>query len=180
MAKRRVMQPPDGQVRRSQAVTTYGPGALVDLVDQAVLIGGLDFWNYDRKRGIPTITEARLRDTLAERFRNAGRELSIEHAFREPPTGNDREPSRASGAQALEFPQWFVCQDPGCRTLMRKDGLDLKRGRYWHNCTSGRRPSETVPVRFLGACKRGHVQEFPWIRFVHQPAGARTMRRAKS
>jgi len=165
--KRTVRQQPEGTVRRSQVVTTFGPGAMMDLIDQAVLVGGLDFWSYDRKRGIPTITEPRLRDALAEQFRTAGLELSVDYPFREPPIGDDREPSRFAGVQVLEFPQWFVCQSPECRALLRRDGLDPKRGRYWHNCAAGKRASETVPVRFLGACKRGHVQEFPWIALAH-------------
>ena len=36
---------PNGQIRQSQIVTTFGPGAMVDLPDHAVIIGGLDHWN---------------------------------------------------------------------------------------------------------------------------------------
>jgi hypothetical protein len=165
--KKQVLQRPDGTVRQSQVVSTFGPGAMVDLLDQAVLVGGLDFWNFDKKRGVNAITEPRLRDAIAERFRAAGLSLNQDKPFREPPVGNDREPSRFAGVQVLEFPQWFVCQSEDCRTLMRKDGLELKKGRYWHNCSSKNPSSETVPVRFLGACKRGHVEDFPWIRFAH-------------
>ena len=32
---------PNGTIRRSQVLTTYGPGAMVDLPNRAVLIGGL-------------------------------------------------------------------------------------------------------------------------------------------
>src|SRR6516165_8771563 len=35
---------PHGQVRHSQVVTTFGPGSLLDLPTQSVLIGGLDHW----------------------------------------------------------------------------------------------------------------------------------------
>lgn len=35
---------PDGKVRQSQALTNYGPGAMVDLLHDAVLVGGLEFW----------------------------------------------------------------------------------------------------------------------------------------
>ena len=34
----------DGEIRRSQMVTTFGPGSLVDLVNDAVLVCGLDRW----------------------------------------------------------------------------------------------------------------------------------------
>lgn len=165
--KKQANVPPQGAIRRSQMVTTYGPGSMIDLVDQAALVGGLDFWSYDRKKGDPVIVEPRLRDALAERFKVAGRELSVDEAFREPPIGADREPTRLSGVQVLEFPQWFVCQSPECRALILKSGLELKRERYWHACGRGGRAHECVPVRFLGACRRGHCDEWPWIAFAH-------------
>lgn len=158
---------PDGAIRKSQVVTTYGPGAMVDLLDNAVLVGGLDFWSYDKRKASPDIPEPRLREALIDRFRAANRELSIDRPFRAAPTCSDREPSRFAGIQVLEFPQWFVCQNPECRTLVLKHhGLEQKRGRYWHAC-GGKRAFECVPVRFLGACRRGHVQEWPWIAYAH-------------
>lgn len=163
----RAPQQPDGAVRRSQMVTTFGPGSMVDLLHSAVLIGGLDFWSYDKAFAIPQIQEPRLREAVAERFRRMGRELSEDAPFRAPPAGNDREPSPAAGVLALEYPQWFVCQEPSCRALLRKDGLELKDKRYRHQCTR-QKSGECVPVRFVMACKKGHLDEFPWIGFVHE------------
>lgn len=163
----RAPQQPDGTVRRSQVVTTFGPGSMVDLLHSAVLIGGLDFWSYDKGFAIPVIPEPRLREAIAERFRTMGRELSEDAPFRAPPVGNEREPSRGAGVLALELPQWFVCQRPSCRALLRKDGLELKSQRYWHQCTRTEK-EECVPVRFVVACKKGHLDEFPWLAFVHE------------
>lgn len=162
----RAQQQPDGTVRQSQMVTTFGPGAMVDLLTDAVLIGGLDFWSYDRGFALPEIPEPRLRDAIVERFHEVGRELSKESPFRAPPVGNDREPSKLAGVAVLEFPHWFVCQNPRCRALQRKDGLDLTSHRYWHQCDRTTKV-ECVPVRFVSACKRGHIDEFHWIGFVH-------------
>ena len=162
----KVQQQPAGTVRRSQVVTTFGPGSMVDLLTDAVLMGGLDFWNYDRNFALPHVSEKRLRDAIVERFRELGRELSQEAPFRAPPMGNDREPSKFAGVSVLEFPHWFVCQNPRCRALQRKDGLDLKNHRYWHQCNRDTK-AECVPVRFVSACKRGHIDEFHWISFVH-------------
>ena len=165
----RVAQQPDGTVRQSQMVTTFGPGAMVDLLTDAVLVGGLDFWSYDRGFALPHIPEQRLRDAIVERFRDVGRELSKENPFRAPPVGNDREPSKFAGVQVLEFPHWFVCQNTRCRALQRKDGLELKSHRYWHQCEQ-KVKTECVPVRFVSACKRGHIDEFSWIGFAHSGA----------
>lgn len=166
-------QQPDGTVRQSQIVTTFGPGSMLDLVNDAVLVGGLDFWNYDKGLAIPHIDESRLRDAIVERFQKLGRELSQENPFRRPPAGNDREPTSTTGIQVLEFSQWFVCQNPSCRALVRKDGLEMKKQRYWHVCTTGGKAmsAECVPVRFVLACPRGHTDEFPWIAFPHEFQG---------
>jgi hypothetical protein len=167
--RNRVQQRQDGEVRRSQMVTTYGPGSMMDLLHQAVLVGGLDFWSwgYREKKLVP---ERRLRMNLAPQFEKLGQPLDQDKPFFEPPTAGD-EPSRLVGVQVLEFPQWFVCQNPECRALLGKEGLDLKSDRYFHACLrpekGKRKGSETVPVRFLGACRHGHVQEFPWVSFVH-------------
>ena len=33
-----------GQIRMSQVVTIYGPGALIDLPRDSAIVGGLDTW----------------------------------------------------------------------------------------------------------------------------------------
>ena len=33
-----------GELRQSQVVNTFGPGAMLDLPRHSVLVGGLDFW----------------------------------------------------------------------------------------------------------------------------------------
>ena len=170
--RKQVYVPPEGAIRKSQIVSTFGPGAMVDLVEQAVLIGGLDFWNFSKEHGRRTLEEPRLRDALAERLRKAGRgELAVEGAFIEPPECDDRGPTKAAGVQALEFPQWFVCQQSSCRALVRaRDGLERKGGRYVHQCANGKR-GDCVPVRFVGACTRGHLEDWPWVRFAHRENG---------
>jgi hypothetical protein len=155
---------PEGQIRQSQVVTTFGPGALVDLVDQAVLVGGLDFWHLPQ--GTRSLVEPRLRESVAKRLQVHGIRLNQDRPFLEPPKGDDQDPTYASGIEVLELPHWFVCQNDECRALIRSDGLELKAGRYVHFCERGKR-SEAVPVRFVGACRNGHVDDFPWIEFVH-------------
>ena len=55
------MPRPHGQIRQSQIVTTFGPGAMVDLPKQSVLVGGLDYWS----KGGEEIVETRLTGKLA-------------------------------------------------------------------------------------------------------------------
>lgn len=166
------MERPAGKIRRSQLLTAYGPGAMVDLVDHAVLVSGLDDWRVGRNP--PAVSEPRLRDVIAERLAQTNSPLRTENAFLRPPEGDDDRPSVDVGIPALVFPRWFVCQ--GCRALLRADSLELKSERYVHTgCSRKRGGIECVPVRFVAACQNGHLADFPWRAFVHRklPEGAR-------
>jgi len=157
---------PDGQLRQSQLVTTFGPGAMVDLVHGAVVIGGLEHWGFG-KAGFVALDDARLRRSLIPRLKALDPDLDLakENYFRMPPEGDGRDPFPNVGIRALEFPHWFVCQ--GCRRLARaKDHFENKNGRYRHECGRGKFAA-AIPVRFVAACKRGHLTDFPWIFFAH-------------
>jgi hypothetical protein len=41
---------PDGSVRQSQLITTFGPGAMVDLPHHSVVIAGLEEWTLGPNR----------------------------------------------------------------------------------------------------------------------------------
>jgi hypothetical protein len=159
-------QKPSGTLRRSQVVRTNGPGAMLDLVDHAVMVAGLDFWRY-QKIAEHVISLPRLRDRLAPRFEEAGRPLDTEGCFRLPPLGEEKKATPDAGIEVLELPRWFVCQNPACRALVRADGLETRGSRYRHGCTRPR-GSEAVPMRFVATCRRGHIEEFPWAWFAHR------------
>lgn len=163
---------PEGEVRRSQVLTTYGAGATLDLVDDSILVGGLDVWRYEGYpggAGVCTILEPRLADALAEKLPKDLR-LNRSAPFRRPPDGDDQERRPDRGIQVWRFPDWFVCQNPRCRALVRADGLEAKGGRLHHECDRSMR-FPVVPVRFVGACKNGHLEDFPWLAFVHEMQG---------
>lgn len=157
---------PDGKIRRSQLITAYGPGAMVDLIDDAVVIGGLDFWQGEGMRVLP---ESRLCASINARRRQQGaKELRTDAPFREPPSCDDQQPRKGSGIRAVEFPSWFVCQNPACRALLQAwNGLERKGGHYLHRCDERKSGAICVPVRFVAACPKGHLEEFPWVWFAH-------------
>lgn len=157
----------DGQIRQSQMVTTYGPGAMVDLVDRAVVIGGLEHWSFGSE-GSQTLDDPRLRRSLVPRLKalDPNLDLAAEGYFRLAPACDARDPTPKVGVRALEFPRWFVCQ--GCRRLARvADAFESKNDRYRHQCERNKW-AHAVPVRFVAACKRGHLSDFPWIPFAHE------------
>lgn len=158
---------PDGQIRQSQMVTTFGPGSMVDLVDRAVVVGGLEHWGYGRE-GYRSLDDPRLRHALIPRLQalNPNLDLANEGYFRVAPECEIRDPFPTIGVRSLEFPRWFVCQK--CRRLaVANDAFEYKRNRYRHVCEKNKSGHAAVPVRFVAACERGHLSDFPWIRFAH-------------
>src|SRR5581483_3684828 len=94
-----------GQVRPSQLLWTYGPGALVDLPNLSVITMGLDWWDVDRCR---PVEEARL---LAAVKRILGSQ--IKH-LRIPPFSKDENVDVNSleakvGVPVRPFPRWLRC-----------------------------------------------------------------------
>lgn len=154
---------PDGELRQSQVVTTFGPGAMVDLVKRSVVIGGLEHWQFPNGQFV-ALDDPRLRRSLLDRLRVLDPDLSLDttNYFRMPPEHDDREPSAPSGIRALQFPRWFVCK--ACRRLATTIAFENKGDGYRHNC---RPKAFAVPVRFVAACKRGHLSDFPWVQFAH-------------
>lgn len=162
--EKRQRRQPDGRIRLSQLVTTFGPGSMVDLMDHAVLISGLDFWRYDSKVPKPSLQEPRLRETLLKRVKAMGQNLAQGEPFLTAPPGEDDAEGPWNGIPVLEFPAWFVCQE--CKALSHRRSLEKKGNSYRHQC-SRTRSGHCVPVRFVVTCKDGHLDEFPWNWFVH-------------
>lgn len=156
---------PDGEVRQSQLLGVYGAGAMIDLVQHAVLVQGLDDWSYRGTEDELSVEEPRLRDKLIDSFEVP---LDPERYFRLAPAGDEEQPSPACGIRVLEFPAHFVCQ--GCRRLLHRQDLGsavkADGRRYHERCREGR-GNVVVPVRFVAACRHGHLDEFPWRRFAH-------------
>ncbi len=155
-------------IRSGQLVTTFGPGSMVDLPDSAVIVSGLDHWNYDAGEPPPLVEEPRLLATLRRQLDTPPSHL------RKPPPSKDRDRGFCPNVTAWEFPEWFVVQRAESiagggkqRRLVQKHQLEQGRFRDDH----GKRQS-VVPVRFVQSCSKGHVDDIDWRAFVHPDAEA--------
>ncbi len=167
---------PVGDIRPSQLLWTYGPGALVDLPNLSVVTMGLDRWDRDRCR---PIQEARL---LASVRQVLGDQVE---SLRMPPIA-ERDGIDPFSAEALvgvpvrPFPRWLRCVKCGLLSPYDAGLFELKANRYrpeqtrfvHEGCRGSQgnlRPSDAdaVPARFLLACRAGHLDDFPWHWFVH-------------
>lgn len=151
--------PPNGQIRRSQVITTWGPGALLDLPRDSAIVGGLDEWPL---RNLERIEEPRLAAKLRGLLQGRAPK------FYAPPANYGTRWEQPEHIKAWRFPSWCVVTDrtagadsssPRSRRLVKRRALD-ERGRY-----DGR---PVVPTRFVRACRRGHVDDLDWSGFVHR------------
>ena len=146
-----------GQIRRGQVITTYGPGALIDLPKHSAIVGGLETW--PKTSDLEEINEPRLTRKLESMTGVVAPRL-----FAPPPDSNDpREPS--IGIVAWRFPEWCIVQEARdteerkrSRRLVHRKALDEK-GRF-----DGR---HVIATRFVRACPKGHVDDLDWHWFVH-------------
>ena len=162
--KRKSGARPPGQLRRSQVITTFGPGAMVDLPNHSVLIAGLDFWSA----GGEEISEPRLSSKLATLLEVPSIRLQTPPAAEEDPT------LPQTGIVAFQFPEWFMTQDVETggrestgRSRMLVHRNSLVRGKF---LDANRRKRAVVPVRFVRACRFGHVGDIDWYTYAHRGA----------
>jgi hypothetical protein len=159
--KRQVRAP--GEVRQSQMLTTYGPGALVDLPRHAVIIGGLEGWS---EVGRQPIIEERLVEKLRPHFNGKTMGLFT------PPADDATTAASAvpSGVTVWQFPRWFVAQyedvrPDGSRSRPLVLQTDLVDGGFRN--ADRKKPWPVVPIRFVQACVNGHIDDINWRYFVH-------------
>lgn len=145
--KKRVKIP---SIRRGQAIVPFGIGSIVDFPDQSLMPCGIDLW--DKNAG-ERIFDERLQSVLG-----------VSH-FRMPPTKE----SYPRGIPFVRFPRWLFC--PKCRSLKSLDEWSalyqsIKHEKFHtprcHVCFK-----KLVPSRFVVACSKGHIDDFPYIAWVH-------------
>ncbi|MEV4865840.1 DUF1998 domain-containing protein [Streptomyces ossamyceticus] len=163
-----------GELRPSQLLHTYGIGAVTDLPNLSTMVMGLDEWDPVRAQ---VLTEDRL---LAAVRRRLGSQVAV---LRTPPhlPENPADPYgdwTRTGVPVGLFPRWLRCSRERCNQLapassglfqLRPNLYRPEKTKYVHtNCGGpGKGQPTALPARFLVACKDGHMDDFPWVYFVH-------------
>ena len=154
-------------IRRAQLISPFGIGALVDFRgDESLMTAGLDEWPF-AKDECPKDRLARTgrapsgtsqRDPFQASVRNTGnraRESSIPNQF----------------IPFVRFPRWHYCPRRGAM-----EQLPLYGGRMKCPCRPGldceslpeRRRPYLIPSRFIAVCPKGHIEDFPFMRWIHR------------
>jgi hypothetical protein len=135
---------------------------MVDLPDASVLVAGLDHWRYEISN-IPRIEEPR----LVAKLESA---LGIQQlTLRAPPPASDQDFGFRPDIGAWRFPEWFIVQN----TQITKRGFRRRRLVHLNSLDGGKfrdadgKKQVVVPVRFVRACRKGHLGDIGWKEFVH-------------
>ena len=129
------------KARRSQLLSTYGVGGLFPAESTSFMIAGLHEWNVDRAEHI---SEQRL-----------ARALGVTE-LKAPPAGGKRD------VPVIRYPYTQVC--PKCRRIGALS--DLSKDKNEAKCKVDN--VDLSPFRLMGACRNGHVSEFPVFRWLHK------------
>ncbi len=163
-----------GELRPSQLLLTFGVGAIVDLPHMSVMVMGLDDWPV---RHSVEIGEDRLLLSVQNTLGNQVKKLLTPPRAEESSSWQTSwfDESHQIGVPVVPFPRWMVC--PRCRLLapINSNLFEPKtppyrpdKARYVHNCTTQGTSPTVIPARFLTACKHGHLDDFPWLNFIHR------------
>lgn len=148
-----------GELRKSQAIMTFGCGSLIDLPHFSGIISGIDCWNTSMLSDDSSVIHERNLEIL----------LGKDHFIQLSSEGEGKE---RFSIPAFRFPEWYYC--PQCNRLdkyynLRKknDGYDL----YCRFCSEGENKVKLIPSGFIVSCVNGHLSEFPYIRWAHKKTG---------
>ena len=109
------------QLRANQLITTFGPGAMVDLPGNSVIVAGLNRWKYDPAQ-LQLVEEPR----LAAKLGRLVEKTSV--ALRRPPPTTENLFAHGAvtpGVEAFVFPHWFIAQYVEPRSGRRLELEDL-------------------------------------------------------
>ena len=165
-----------GQARPSHLITTGGVGAVVDLPQLSVVVRGTDTWSLERAEVVeePRLLE-QVRAVLGSQVR------TLRSAPWDPKEAD--EPGARTGVPVSPFPRWVRCpvchrlgpiDPPGQFVLSHPWGRRPDLAKYVH-ATCGKQANRSdrtrkacIPARFAVTCDAGHLDDFPWVEFVHR------------
>lgn len=154
-----------GELRRSQILTTYGCGALVDFPRLSGIMAGLDSWSVQQLPESAKIRERNLETLLGKEFfyQVSSPETDFVKTFSLP---------------SFRFPSWYYC--PECHRLdsykkiakpITNNESDYNSALICNNCSDSTKQVKLIPSRFVVACLNGHIDDFPYVWWVHRKKG---------
>lgn len=138
-----------GEIRPNQLITTYGPGSIMDAVNDSLTVLDIEYWDTNN-------IGKEIRDARLASYMNVRR-------FFMPKTGGKED------IPVVSFPYYHVCSKGTCKFLFdMRDYFDMdqyKKNQGEVKCPKCGFPA--YPSRFITVCEDGHMDDFPWRWWVH-------------
>jgi len=154
-------------IRPSQVTRTFGPGSVYDNQRDSMIIMGLDYWHPEKFKSITD--KLLLQEIKRQGFKSVDRLVS---------TSSFADPDMPGKIPVRSFPTWGFC--PKCDKLVPERNNKINTGMECDSdeCSDrkknkGTELPKTYPVRFVAACKEGHLDDFPWYEWVHRKENER-------
>lgn len=159
-------------IRRDSLISPWGVGAIVPFPhDESLMASGLDFW-FDEEHNYEDflIVDERLSKRLG------GKQFVMPPDYREFSQDSQHAEMKIP---AVRFPLWHYC--PVCGN-MEKIGASGERQRCSGEirkangketyCSKHKGKTKSLPIlvpeRFIAVCKKGHIEDFPIMEWVHK------------
>lgn len=159
-------------IRRDSLISPWGVGAIVPFPhDESLMVSGLDFW-FDEEHNYEDflIVDERLSKRLG------GKQFVMPPDYREFSQDSQHAEMKIP---AVRFPLWHYC--PVCGN-MEKIGASGERQRCSGEirkangketyCSKHKGKTKSLPIlvpeRFIAVCKKGHIEDFPIMEWVHK------------
>ena len=155
-----------GDIRKTQIITTFGVGSIVDFKDDTVIIASTDDWDYN-----PNDTEE------VDNRKIFNENLSViteaEYFLMPRTTQSTNSFSKGKNIPSYIFPEKLHCSR--CGNIYDFRELDIKDRHRCPQCRNNLNAS-----RFIVVCTRGHMDDFPYDWWVHSgklcPSGVKSPR----
>ncbi|UQS27320.1 DUF1998 domain-containing protein [Amycolatopsis thermalba] len=128
------------KVRRSQIISPFGPGAIIDLVGESFVVEDAGKWRGPHVPiDFPRLASYLKVDSLAA-------------------------PSPRWPIPYYRFPQWLFC--PSCRRMSRWS-YKKEVANTAPSCEHCPSHKQLIPMRFVAVCANGHLSDVDWVRWAH-------------
>lgn len=155
-----------GDIRKTQMITTFGVGSIVDFKDDTVIIASIDDWDYNPN----DIEEVENRKIFNE---NLSVITGVEYFLMPRTTQSTNSFSKGKNIPSYVFPEKLHCSK--CGNIYDFRELDIKDR---HRCPQCR--NNLTASRFIVVCAKGHMDDFPYDWWVHNgkpcPSGVKSPR----
>lgn len=155
-----------GDIRKTQLITTFGVGSIVDFKDDTVIIASTDDWDYNPN----DIEEVESRKIFNE---NLSVITDAEYFLMPRTTQSTNSFTKGKNITSYVFPEKLHCSR--CGNIYDFRELDVKDRHRCPQCKNNLNAS-----RFIVVCTHGHMDDFPYDWWVHGgkqcPSGVKSPR----